>query len=146
MYFRSCLYDDIVLFCISTIEPSEYWPQSELVSSQWVNDHLQDSSVIIVEVIYDSRNRIIQNAVPGAFVLDWNEDIDQTDYEDTDKQNEKYNKLLKKIGIKDEKTTIMLYSDFNNWFAAIVFWIFKLSGHDNVRLLEGGRREWLHTI
>ena len=52
-------------------------------------------------------------------VLDWNEDIDQTDYEDIYKQNEKYNKLLKKIGVNDEKTTIVLCSDFNNWFAAI---------------------------
>ena len=54
--------------------------------------------------------------------------------------------LLEKIGVKDKKTIIVLCSDFNNWFAAIVFWIFKHIGHDNVKLLEGGRQELLHTI
>ena len=51
---------------MSTIESLEYWPQSELVSSKWVGEHLQDNSVRIVEVIYDSKNRSTQNAVPGA--------------------------------------------------------------------------------
>ena len=135
----------MVLFCMSTIEPMEYWPQSELVNSQWVSEHIEDNSAKIVEVIYDSKNTSSFNTVPGDSILNWNEDIDQTDYEDTDEQNEKYSKLLKKIGIKDEKTTIVLYSDFNNWFAAIVYWIFKHHGKDNVKLLEGGRQEWLHT-
>ena len=123
---------------MSIKESLEYWPQSELVNSKWVNDHLQDNTVRIVEVIYDSKNRSSLVAVPGAAVLDWNEDIDQIDYENQQKQNEKYARLLKKIGVKDEKTTIVLYSDFNNWFAAIVFWIFKHIGHQNVRLLQGG--------
>ncbi len=130
---------------MSTIESLEYWPQSELVSSKWVGEHLQDNSVRIVEVIYDSKNRSTQNAVPGAAVLDWIDDINQTDYEDIYKQNEKCNKLLKKIGVNDEKTTIVLYSDFNNWFAAMAFWIFKHIGQKNVRLLEGGRQGWLYT-
>ena len=78
-------------------------------------------------------------------VLDWIDDINQTDYEDIYKRKEKCNKLLKKIGVNDEKTTIVLYSDFNNWFAAIAFWIFKHIGQKNVRLLEGGRQGWLYT-
>ena len=78
--------------------------------------------------------------IPGAAALDWNKDINQTDYEDPQRQNEKHDKLLKKIGVNDEKTKIVLYSDFNNWFAAIVFWIFKHIGYNNVRLLQGGRQ------
>lgn len=123
---------------MSIIKPWGYWPQSELVNSKWVNDHLQDNTIRIVEVIYDSKNRSSLNTLPGAAVLDWNEDINQIDYEDQQKRNEKYASLLKKIGVKDEETTIVLYSDFNNWFAAIVFWIFKHIGHQNVRLLQRG--------
>ena len=125
---------------MSSIESLEYWPPSELVSSKWVSEHLQDKNVRIVEVIFDSENRNLCNTVPGAAALDWNKDIDQTDYEDPQRQNEKHDKLLKKIGVNDEKTTIVLYSDFNNWFAAIVFWIFKHIGYNNVRLLQGGRQ------
>ena len=85
----------MVSYGMSTRESLEYWPQSELVSSQWVIEHLQDNTIRIVEVIYDSKNRSSHNTVPGASVLDWNEDIDPTHYEDTYKQNEKYSKLLK---------------------------------------------------
>jgi hypothetical protein len=124
VYFRSCIYDDIVSYSMLTIESLEYWPQSELVNSKWVNEHLEDNKVRIVEVIFDSKNRNSHNETPGAAVLDWNEDIDQTDYQDPH-------------GLND-KTTIVLYSDFNNWFASITYWIFKHVGHDNVRLLQGG--------
>ena len=130
---------------MSTRESLEFWPQSELVSSQWVNEHLQDSSVRLVEVIYDAKTSRPHPALPGASVLNWNEDIDQAEDVDTYKQNEKYNKLLKKIGVYDVNTTIVLCSDFNNWFASITYWIFKHIGHDNVRLLEGGRQGWLRT-
>ena len=129
---------------MSTLESLKYWPQSELVSSKWVIEHLQDNNVRIVEVVYDSKNRSTQNTVPGAAVLDWNEDIDQTDNEDPHRLDEKHNKLLKKIGVKDEKTTIVLCSDFNNWFASITYWIFKHFGNNNVKILEGGRQGWLH--
>ncbi len=134
---------------MSTLESLEYWPQSELVSSKWISEHLQDNNIRIVEVIYDSKDRSNQNTVPGAAVLDWNEDIIQTDYEQTDyedplRMDEKHDKLLKKIGVKDEKTTIVLCSDFNNWFASITYWIFKYCGNNNVKLLERGRQGWLY--
>ena len=80
----------MVLPCMSTLKSVEYWPQSELVSSQWVSERIQDNNVKIVEVIYDSKNRGLLNTVPGGSVLDWNEDIEQTDYEDPHRQNEKY--------------------------------------------------------
>ena len=127
---------------MSTRESLEFWPKSELVSSQWVNEHLQDRSVRLVEVIYDTKNSRPHPAVPGASVLDWNEDIDQAEDVDTHKQNEKHNKLLKKIGVNNENTTIVLCSDFNNWFASITYWIFKHFGNNNVKLLEGGRHGW----
>ena len=130
---------------MSEIESLRYWPQSELVSSKWISEHLKDSTVRIVEVTYDSKNRGSHHTLPGAVVLDWHEDIDQTGYEDSPRQNEKYDKLLEKIGVKDKKTTIVLYSDFNNWFAAIVFWIFKHLGNDNVKLLAEGEPEGLYS-
>lgn len=129
----------------TTIEPLEYWPQSELVSSQWVNDHLHDDNVRLVEVVYDSKKKN-SNAAKKATtaILDWKEDIDHADYEDTQRQTEKYNNLLKKIGVSDEKTTIIvLCSDFDNWFASIAYWLFKHFGNNNVKLLEGGRQQWL---
>lgn len=129
----------------TTTLPIEYWPQSELVSSQWVNEHLHDNNIRIVEIIYDSKNRNLSNSAKGAAaVLDWNEDIEHTDYENTERQNEKYNSLLKKIGVSNEEATIIvLCSDYNNWFASIAYWIFKHFGNNNVKLLEGGRQEVL---
>lgn len=131
----------------TTTFPFEHWPPSELVSSQWVNEHLHDNNVKIVEVVYDSKTKSSYNSKQRTTVIDWHEDIDHSDYEDTQRQNEKYDKLLKKIGISDENTTIVLCSDFNNWFASIVYWILKHFGNNNVKLLEGGgggRQEWLN--
>src|SRR3712207_2970415 len=95
-YFESSLFNGILSnHMLTTTEPLEYWPQSELVSSQWVNDHLYDNNVRIVEVVYDSKKRK-SNSVKEATtaILDWNEDIDHADYEDTQRQPEKYNNLL----------------------------------------------------
>ena len=142
VYFESCIFAEVISYNMLVIESLEYWPQSELASPKWVNEHLQDNTVRIVEVIFDSKNKNSHNTVPGAAVLDWNEDLDQTDYEESHRQNEKYYKLLRKIDVKDEKTTIVLCSDFNNWFASITYWIFKHFGNNNVKLLEGGRHGW----
>lgn len=120
---------------MSIKEPLEYWPQSELVSAQWVKEHLQDNHVKFVEVYYGPSNRKSHDSVPGSTLFLLDDEIDRTSYKDN-VQDEKYNTLLNKIGVKDEKTMIILYSEYNNWFAAIVFWMLKHFGHDNVKLLE----------
>lgn len=123
---------------MSIKEPSEYWPQSELVSAQWVKDHLHDNQVKFVEVYYGLGNRKSHDSVPGSTLFLLDDEIDQTGHEDN-VQDEKFNTLLNKIGVNDEKTMIILYSEYNNWFAAIVFWMLKHFGHDNVKLLEKGK-------
>jgi thiosulfate/3-mercaptopyruvate sulfurtransferase len=131
---------------VSTKESLEYWPQSELVSSEWVKEHQFDNDVKIVEVLYNSDNEQSHTPVPGSTHLIWDNEIDRdTDYLDihVDGRNDKHMRLLNKIGVKNRRTTIVLYSDLNNWYAAIVFWILKRFGHENVKLLEGGRKKWL---
>ena len=126
---------------MSTQEPLEYWPKSDLVSPKSVNEHLQDSHVRVVEVIYNLDNKESSTLVPGSTPLIWDNEIDQSnDHQGAHAlaRNDKiYTRLLNKIGVKNKKTTIVLYSEFNNWFASIVFWILKHFGHENVKLLEG---------
>lgn len=130
-----------------SIQTLEYWPKSELVSSEWIKKHLQDKDVRIVEILYNLDNKDLNSSIPGSTILNWDKEIDQaSNYQDNcvhQPQNHRYVGLLNKIGVKNRKTTIVLYSDFNNWFAAIVFWILKHFGHENVKLLDGGRQGWL---
>lgn len=81
----------------TTIEPLEYWPQSELVNSKWVKDHLHDKNVRLVEDVFDPNNRNSKSVKEAAAaILDGKEDIDHADYEDTQRRTEKYNSLKKK--------------------------------------------------
>lgn len=129
-------------------ETLEYWPQSELVSAEWVKKHLQDKDVKIVEVLHHLENKEPHNSIPGSTYLIWDKEIDLAGnyYQDNhahEPRDHSYRELLDKIGVKNRRTTIVLYSDFNNWFAAIVFWMLKHFGHENVKLLDGGRQRWL---
>ena len=56
---------------------------------------------------------------------------------------DKYQELIGRIGINDDNTTLILYGDFNNWFAAFAFWVFKCYGYKDIKLLNGGRKKWL---
>jgi len=120
----------------------EYAHPEVLVDTPWVEEHLHDLDIRIIEVDYDSKANYYLGHIPGASLLDWKKDIN-----DTITRNilsaEKYVEILRDLGLKDDKTTLILYGDFNNWFAAFAFWAFKYYEYPNVKLINGGRKKWL---
>lgn len=113
-----------------------------LVDTQWVADHLKDSEKVrIAEVDYDPRSNYSLGHIPGAVLFDWKQDInDPVSRNVLSKQA--CQDLLQRAGLNDD-TTLILYGDFNNWFAAFAFWVFKYYGYKDVRLMNGGRKKWL---
>ncbi len=111
-----------------------------LVTTDWVARHGTDAGVRVVEVDVDTT-AYEQGHVPGAAAWHWTTDLCDTKVRDI-VPPAKLEQLLGRTGI-DNKTTIVLYGDNNNWFAAWAFWQLKIYGHEDVRLMDGGRRKWL---
>jgi thiosulfate/3-mercaptopyruvate sulfurtransferase len=112
-----------------------------LVDTQWVEDHLKDFNARIAEVDYDPKANYQLGHVPGAVLFDWRQDInDPVSRNVLSKQA--YEDLLQRAGVNND-TTLVLYGDFNNWFAAFAFWVFKYYGFKDVRIMNGGRKKWL---
>jgi thiosulfate/3-mercaptopyruvate sulfurtransferase len=120
----------------------EYAHPEVLVDTQWVEDHSKDTTrVRIAEEDYDPTANYGLGHVPGAVLFDWKKDInDPVSRNILSKQA--CEDLLQKVGVNDD-TTLVLYGDFNNWFAAFAFWVFKYYGYKDVRLMNGGRKKWL---
>lgn len=110
-----------------------------LVSTDWAQSNLNAPDTVFVEVdedtsVYDT------NHIPGAVRLDWRKDLQDPVRRDVI-DAATFSKLLSERGIANDDTVI-LYGGNNNWFAAFAYWYFKLYGHDNVKLLDGGRKKW----
>ena len=111
-----------------------------LVDTQWVEDHLDDDSIRIVEV--DENPALYAEAhIPGAIGFDWKKDLQDQVKRDFLGPKE-FGELMGSRGISNDHT-IVLYGDRNNWFAAYTYWYFKYYGHANVRLMNGPREKWL---
>ncbi|MBA3358327.1 MAG: sulfurtransferase [Thermoleophilaceae bacterium] len=111
-----------------------------LVDTQWVEDHLSDDSIRIVEV--DENPALYAEAhIPGAIGFDW-----KTDLQDQVKRDfldaEAFGELFGSRGISNNHT-IVLYGDRNNWFAAYTYWYLKYYGHEDVKLVNGPREKWI---
>jgi thiosulfate/3-mercaptopyruvate sulfurtransferase len=111
-----------------------------LVDTQWVEDHLEDDGIRIVEV--DENPALYADAhLPGAIGFDW-----QRDLQDQVKRDflgpEDFGRLFGERGISNDHT-IVLYGDRNNWFAAYTYWYLKYYGHDAVKLMNGPREKWI---
>ena len=119
---------------------AEYAHPEVLVDTAWVAEHLNDPNVRIVEsnediMLYD------QGHIPGAIKIDWVADLnDQVvrDYLD----REHFEQLLSAKGISND-TTVVFYGDKNNWWATYALWVFKLYGHKDARIMNGGRAKWI---
>ncbi len=111
-----------------------------LVTTDWVAQHATDAGVRVVEVDVDTT-AYDQGHVPGAAGWNWTTELCDTLVRDI-VPPKKLEELLGKNGI-DNKTAIVLYGDNNNWFAAWAFWQLKIYGHDDVRIMDGGRKKWL---
>jgi thiosulfate/3-mercaptopyruvate sulfurtransferase len=119
---------------------AEYAHPEVLVSTDWVAQHSADPNVRLVEVDVDTR-AYDDGHPPGAMAWIWNHDLCDTVIRDI-APKEKFEWLMTKSGI-DNETTVVLYGDNNNWFAAWAFWELKIYGHADVRIMDGGRKKWL---
>jgi thiosulfate/3-mercaptopyruvate sulfurtransferase len=111
-----------------------------LVTTDWVAQHATDAGVRVVEVDVDTT-AYDQGHVPGAAGWNWTTELCDTLVRDIVPAN-KLEALLGRAGI-DNQTAIVLYGDNNNWFAAWAFWQLKIYGHEDVRIMDGGRKKWL---
>ncbi len=112
-----------------------------MVSTQWVQEHLNDPKVRIVEVDYDPTANYQLGHIPGAVLFDWRKDLNHPLQRDI-VTKEQLEELFSRTGIGEE-TKIVLYGDFNNWFAAYAFWDLQYYGVKNVVLMNGGRKKWI---
>src|SRR5213083_2775938 len=111
-----------------------------LATTDWVAQHATDTGVRVVEVDVDTT-AYDHGHVAGAAGWNWSTDLCDTVVRDI-VPIDKLEQLLGNTGI-DNKTAIVLYGDNNNWFAAWAFWQLKIYGHDDVRIMDGGRKKWL---
>ena len=119
---------------------SDYKHPEVLVSTQWAADHLNDPKIRLVEVDVDTT-AYDQGHIPGAVGWNWQSQLQDNIRRDLiDKPT--LERLLGQSGISND-TTILLYGDNNNWFAAYALWQLKYYGHQDVRLINGGRKKWL---
>ena len=110
-----------------------------LVDADWVQAHLDDPQIVLVEVDEDTT-AYDKNHIRGAVQLDWKKDLQDPVRRDfVDRQH--FEALLSARGISNDDT-VVLYGGNNNWFAAYAYWYFKLYGHEKVKLLDGGRKKW----
>lgn len=119
---------------------AEYAHPQSLVSTAWLAERLNEPGLVIVEsdediLLYETGH------IPGAVKVDWHTELNDTtvrDYVDA----ERFARLMSAKGIARDDT-IVVYGDNHNWWAAYALWVFKLFGHEDVRLLDGGRQKWL---
>jgi thiosulfate/3-mercaptopyruvate sulfurtransferase len=111
-----------------------------LVDVEWVEEHRNDSNVKLVEVDVDT-NAYEEGHIPGAVSWNWTSQLNDQLRRDIPSKDD-LQALLRQTGIKNSDTVI-LYGDNNNWFAAFAFWILKMYGHQDVRLMDGGRKKWV---
>ncbi|MDQ3310331.1 MAG: sulfurtransferase [Gemmatimonadota bacterium] len=121
------------------IEQRGYAHPEALVTTDWVAEHLEDPGIRLVEsdedvILYETGH------IPGAVKVDWHTDLNaplERDYLDP----ESFARLMSRLGITLE-TTVVFYGDKNNWWATYALWVFRLFGHDRVRIMDGGRKKW----
>jgi len=113
-----------------------------LVSAEWLNEHMSDANIVVVEsdedvLLYETGH------IPGAVKIDWHTDLNDPvtrDYVD----GAGFKSLMERSGISRD-TTVVIYGDKSNWWAAYALWVFKLFGHEDVRLLDGAREAWTNA-
>src|SRR3954463_1136011 len=113
--------------------------ETALVDAGWVEEHLDDPQIVLIEVDEDT-SAYDRSHIRGAIKLDWTTDLqDQVRRDFVNKAQ--FEALLGEKGVSNDHT-VVLYGGNNNWFAAYAYWYFKLYGHQDVKLLDGGRKKW----
>jgi len=119
---------------------AQYAHPERLVSTQWVADHLGSDGLVVLE---SDEDILLYNTghIPGALKIDWHTELNDEvtrDYVD----GEGFAALMSAKGIT-RQSTVVLYGDKSNWWAAYALWVFTLFGHEDVRLMDGGRDKWI---
>ena len=119
---------------------AEYAHPERLVSTAWLADNLGADGLVVVEssedvLLYETGH------VPGAVKVDWHTDLNRPDTRDY-VDGAQFAELMARKGISRD-TTVVLYGDRSNWWAAYALWVFELFGHPDVRLMNGGRDKWI---
>jgi thiosulfate/3-mercaptopyruvate sulfurtransferase len=122
------------------VKSNGYARPHTLVETEWVARHKDDPRVRLVEVDVDTT-AYASGHIPGAIGWDWQRDLQRRPVRDIPTQEE-WEALLSRSGIGNDDL-VVLYGDNNNWFAAFAYWLFKLYGHADVCLMNGGRVKWL---
>jgi thiosulfate/3-mercaptopyruvate sulfurtransferase len=118
---------------------AEYANPDALVSTDWVAEHLNDGTFKLIEVDEDT-DAYEKSHIAGANSLHWRNELqDPVVRNFADKSQ--FEKLLSKKGVANDEL-VVLYGGNNNWFSAYAYWYFKVYGHDNVKLMNGGRKKW----
>lgn len=111
-----------------------------LVDTQWVQDHLGDPKVRLLEVDVDT-SAYDQGHIPGAVGLNWKRDL-ETALERDIASKTQFEQVMSRAGISND-STVVLYGDNNNWFATYAWWLLQYYGHKDARIMNGGRKKWL---
>ncbi len=119
---------------------TEGYAKPVLVTTEWLVEHLNSANVVVAEVdenpdLYDEGH------IAGAVKLHWRDDLQDPVKRDLVEKTD-FELLMGKLGISNE-TTLIVYGDRNNWFAAYAYWYLKIYGHQDVRILDGGRQKWI---
>jgi thiosulfate/3-mercaptopyruvate sulfurtransferase len=123
-----------------SIDAKGYVHPEVLVDADWVAAHKDDDNVKLIEVDVDT-DAYNEGHIPGAVAWNWTSQLNDPVRRDI-LSKEAVEKLASEAGIKNSDT-IVLYGDNNNWFAAFAFWILKMYGHEDIRLMDGGRKKWV---
>ena len=123
-----------------SIEQKGYAHPEVLVDTDWVAQHMNDDKVKLVEVDVDT-NAYDEGHIPGAVAWNWTSQLSDNVRRDILSASD-LEELASQSGIANDDT-LVLYGDNNNWFAAFAFWILKMYGHQDVRLMDGGRKKWV---
>ena len=113
----------------------------KVIQPEELKEMLGKEGVKVVEVDYDPKTAYELGHIPGAILIDWKRDLNK--YPERDIVSpEEFEKLMSRLGISNDDHVI-LYGDYNNWFAAFAFWIFEMYGHEKLSILNGGRNKWI---
>ena len=119
---------------------AEYAHPEVLVSTEWLAQNKDLPNLVVVEsdedvLLYETGH------IPGAVKIDWHTDLNDPVTRDY-VQGEAFSELMSRVGISRD-STVVIYGDKSNWWASYALWVFKLFGHEDVRLLDGGRDSWI---
>jgi len=113
----------------------------KVIQPEELKEMLGREGVKVVEVDYDPKTAYELGHIPGAILIDWKKDLNKYPERDIISPEE-FEDLMSRLGITNDDHVI-LYGDYNNWFAAFAFWIFEMYGHEKLSILNGGRNKWI---